>query len=91
MKIIICYLIVINIVSFGLMAEDKRRARKRAWRIPERTLFVMAVLGGSIGAWAGMYLCHHKTKHWYFVLGIPMILAAQVVLALWIGDKYAWF
>ena len=80
-----------NIGSFCLMAEDKRRARKHSWRLPERTLFVAALLGGSIGAWAGMYLFHHKTKHWYFVLGIPLILAVQILLGLWIGDRYAWF
>lgn len=87
MKWIVLYLVVINLVAFYLMAEDKRRAKKQSWRIPEETLFLAALLGGSVGAWLGMYLCHHKTKHWYFVVGIPLILAIQVVLAWMIGGK----
>ena len=87
MKWIVLYLAVINLVAFYLMAEDKRRAKKQSWRIPEKTLFLAALLGGSVGAWLGMYLCHHKTKHWYFVVGIPLILAIQVVLAWMIGGK----
>lgn len=87
MKWIELYLVVINLVAFYLMAEDKRRAKKQSWRIPEKTLFLAALLGGSVGAWLGMYLCHHKTKHWYFVVGIPLILAIQVVLAWMIGGK----
>lgn len=87
MKWIVLYLVVINLVTFYLMAEDKRRAKKQSWRIPEKTLFLAALLGGSVGAWLGMYLCHHKTKHWYFVVGIPLILAIQVVLAWLIGGK----
>ena len=87
MKWIVLYLVVINLVAFYLMAEDKRRAKKQSWRIPEKTLFLAALLGGSVGAWLGMYLCHHKTKHWYFVVGIPLILAIQVVFAWMIGGK----
>lgn len=87
MKWIVLYLVVINLVAFYLMAEDKRRAKKQSWRIPEKTLFLAGLLGGSVGTWLGMYLCHHKTKHWYFVVGIPLILAIQVVLAWMIGGK----
>lgn len=76
----VCYVIVINIVAFLLMGEDKRRARKHLWRISEKSLFLCSLLGGSAGAWAGMYVFRHKTRHWYFVLGMPLILAAQVVL-----------
>lgn len=61
------------------MYEDKRRAVHHAWRIPEKTLFLVSLVGGSIGTWAGMYLFHHKTKHWYFVLGMPLILILQIV------------
>lgn len=88
MKILILYLILINLAAWGLMGTDKYRARKHAWRIPERTLFAVALLGGSLGAILGMYLWHHKTKHWYFVIGMPLILVAQILVCVWIGG---WF
>lgn len=88
MKILILYLILINLAAWGLMGADKYRARKHAWRIPERTLFAVALLGGSLGAILGMYLWHHKTKHWYFVIGMPLILVAQILVYVWIGG---WF
>lgn len=88
MKILILYLILINLAAWGLMGADKDRARKHAWRIPERTLFAVALLGGSLGAILGMYLWHHKTKHWYFVIGMPLILVAQILVCVWIGG---WF
>lgn len=88
MKIVWFYLIAINLIAFALMAEDKRRAKRHAWRIPEKTLFLAALLGGSVGVWAGMYLCRHKTKHWYFVVGIPLILAVQLILAFGIEGGY---
>ena len=84
-SILIVYFIVINIVAFLLMGEDKRRAKKKLWRISERTLFAAALLGGSIGGLCGMYFFRHKTKHWYFRIGFPVILCVQVVLAMWIG------
>ena len=83
--IILAYLLVINIVAFVLMYEDKRRARKNLWRISERTLFTAALLGGSIGGLCGMYFFRHKTKHWYFRIGFPVILCAQIALAVWVG------
>lgn len=89
MKILLIYLVCINLVSFGLMAADKRRARARRWRIPERTLFAAALLGGSLGALVGMYLFRHKTKHWYFVMGMPLILAAEILIGVWLaGGNY---
>ena len=69
------------------MAMDKSRARKHQWRIPEKTLFLSAILGGSIGAIAGMYTFHHKTKHWYFVIGMPAILIVQIALIVWIRSR----
>lgn len=88
-KCILGYLLFINIIAFALMGADKSRARRHAFRISERRLFVSALLGGSIGAIAGMYTFHHKTKHWYFVVGIPFILllqiAAAVVLWRWLA------
>jgi uncharacterized membrane protein YsdA (DUF1294 family) len=62
------------------MGIDKRRAIRHAWRIPEKTLFASAILGGSIGAILGMQLFRHKTKHWYFKYGMPAILLMQIIL-----------
>ena len=81
MKILLVYLLVMNLVGLLVMAVDKHKAKKEAWRIPERRLFLVSLLGGSIGTWAGMYLFHHKTKHWYFVIGMPLILFLQLALA----------
>ena len=79
------YLLIVNLVGFFLMLRDKRLAKKtNAWRIPERTLFLAALLGGSVGTVAGMQLFRHKTKHWYFVVGMPAILIAQAALAVWV-------
>ena len=82
--IIPLYLIIINAAGFLLMLADKLKAKRGAWRIPEATLLGAAVLGGSVGALAGMYLFRHKTRHIKFTLGIPLILVAQVVLVLWL-------
>ncbi|MDE7246310.1 MAG: DUF1294 domain-containing protein [Lachnospiraceae bacterium] len=79
---IILYIAAVNVISFVMMGADKRRAVKRAFRIPEATLFVLAIIGGSIGSIAGMHLFHHKTRHWYFLYGMPVILALQVILVL---------
>lgn len=78
-ELIIGYLIIINLVGFALMGIDKNRAKKHVWRIPEKSLFLASLLGGSIGTWAGMYVFHHKTEHWYFVVGMPLILVVQIV------------
>ena len=78
MRYLLCYLILANLAALLLMGLDKSRARRHRWRIPERTLFLSAVLGGSAGSIAGMWLFRHKTRHWYFVLGMPAILALQV-------------
>ena len=79
-KLIIAYLFIINAISLLLMLADKCKAQKNLWRIPEKTLFTAALLGGSVGSILGMYLFRHKTKHWYFVLGMPAILLAQLAL-----------
>lgn len=83
-QLILLYLLIINAVSFVLMLADKRKAKKNLWRIPEATLLTSAALGGSIGALAGMYAFRHKTKHLKFTLGIPLILIAQIALAIWL-------
>ena len=82
--IVIIYLVLINLAAFVLMGLDKRKAKKNLWRIPEKTLFLSAILGGSAGAIAGMYVFHHKTRHWYFVIGMPLILVIQIGLGIWI-------
>ena len=69
-----------NLTGFAMMGIDKRKAVKRLWRIPESTLFVIAIIGGSVGSIIGMRVFHHKTRHWYFVLGMPLILILQVLL-----------
>ena len=78
------WLVVINLATFAVYGVDKSRARRGAWRVPEKTLFLLPLLGGSAGALAGMRVFHHKTKHWYFVWGIPAILLAQIALAAWL-------
>ena len=75
------YLLIINAAAFILMLADKIKAKKNAWRIPEKILFLAAILGGSIGSLLGMFLLRHKTKHFSFLLGMPLILAVQVVTA----------
>lgn len=75
------YLIFINLTAFALMGIDKYKAIHRKWRIPEKTLFLSAVFGGSIGAILGMYTFRHKTKHATFIYGMPAILIAQIILA----------
>ena len=79
--ILVAYLVIINILAFILMAVDKRRARAHQWRIRERTLFLSAIIGGSIGANLGMQLLRHKTKHKSFVYGMPAILLVQILAA----------
>ena len=71
--------------SFLAACMDKRRARRRQWRVPEKLLFLAALLGGSAGAWAGMYVFRHKTRHWYFVIGMPVILLVQLLLIRFFG------
>ena len=78
------WLVFINAATFAVYGVDKRRARRGAWRVPEKTLFLLPLLGGSIGALLGMRVFRHKTKHWYFVWGVPAILLAQIALAAWL-------
>lgn len=75
---IAAYVLVMNVIGFLSMYLDKRKARKKLWRIPEATLFLIALIGGSIGSIVGMYLFRHKTRHWYFVYGLPAILLLQI-------------
>ena len=72
------WLIVINLITFIVFGIDKKRAIHHEWRIPEKTLFLLSIIGGSPGALFGMVIFHHKTKKWYFRIGMPLILAVQV-------------
>lgn len=82
MLLLIGYVIIVNLIGFLLMGIDKRKAVKRAFRIPESTLFIVALIGGSLGSLLGMYAFHHKTRHWYFVYGMPAILILHVIIIL---------
>ena len=77
------WLLALNLIAFCLMGWDKSRSKRSgARRVPEKRLFLAAILGGSPGAILGMYVFHHKTKHWYFKWGLPAILVAQVILGI---------
>lgn len=80
------YLLVVNTLTFLLYGIDKYKAKKARWRISEATLLMMAVIGGSIGAWAGMKLWHHKTMHKKFKYGIPLIILLQVALVFYLHN-----
>lgn len=82
--LLITYVIIINLIGFFLMGIDKRKAIKHAFRIPEATLFLIAFIGGSIGSILGMYTFRHKTRHWYFVYGMPFILLLQIALLIFL-------
>lgn len=84
LEYIALYLLIVNIVGFLFMGIDKLKSKKRTWRIPEANLFLIALIGGSIGSIAGMYLFRHKTRHWYFVVGMPLILILQIALVVFI-------
>lgn len=79
-QFMITYLILVNAAAFLFMLIDKSKAKRGAWRIPERTLLGSAILGGSLGAITAMYLFHHKTKHSKFAIGIPVILIIQIIV-----------
>lgn len=87
MRYLLPYLLTVNAAAFLLMLIDKEKAKKRKYRIPEDTLMGIAMLGGSLGAWFGMQVFRHKTKHRKFTLGIPLIIGVQVLIAL-IGLSY---
>ena len=83
MKYILIYLGVINLIGFFAMFLDKQKAKRGKWRIPEKTLFWLAVIGGSLGTTLGMHMFRHKTKHWYFKFGMPFILIVQIILIIY--------
>ena len=81
MTYILLYLLAVNLLLFAVMGIDKYKAKYQLWRIPERTLFVLAAIGGSLGGILGMRLFHHKTLHPQFRYGFPAILILQLILA----------
>ncbi|WP_026394461.1 DUF1294 domain-containing protein [Acetobacterium malicum] len=82
MNYFISYLVAVNLITFIFFWNDKRRSKKEAWRIPEKTLIGLCLVGGSIGGFLGMRVFHHKTKHFLFAWGIPIILILQIGLGL---------
>lgn len=81
-KVVLLGLIGLNLFTFLLYGLDKYKSRHRMWRVPESTLLLFALAGGSLGAWMGMHLCHHKTLHWKFRIGVPLIIVLQVAAIL---------
>ena len=81
-SITLIYLLLMNLIGFAVMGIDKYKAKKHLWRISEKTLFLFSVLGGSAGTLLGMYTFRHKTRHWYFVFGMPLILILQILLTI---------
>lgn len=86
--IIVFYLVILNVLTFLLYGIDKWKAKRSRWRIPESALLGMAAVGGSVGAWLGMRVWHHKTQHKKFRYGVPAILVAQIVLLVWVVVNY---
>lgn len=82
-KNITIYLLIINLITFLVMYIDKKRAEKGEWRIKESTLFLLTIIGGSIGGIVGMYVFHHKTKKLKFSIGFPTILIVQIILLIY--------
>jgi len=79
MQNIIIYLIIINIIGFSVMYIDKQKAKKGKWRIPEKTIFIITVLGGGIGTISGMYTFRHKTQKLHFTIGLPAITILEII------------
>ena len=87
-KIFLIYLLVINVLTFLDFGVDKYKSKHGHWRTPEKSLLMMALAGGSVGAWMGMNSFHHKTQHKKFKYGIPLIMILQVALFIWMRTRY---
>lgn len=85
LKITVIFMLFMSIVGFCAMGIDKAKAKKGAWRIPEKTLLGIAVLGGGAGVWLGMEFFRHKTKHWYFKYGVPAIYLLEILALMYIN------
>ena len=84
-QMLLLYLVLVNLWAFCVMGIDKRRAKKDAWRLSEKTLFLPAVLFGALGGTVGMRVFRHKTKHWYFRWGFPLLLILQLIALGWLA------
>lgn len=84
---LLVWLAGVNVVTFILYGVDKSRAKKGRWRIPEKTLLLLPLLGGSAGGILGMATFHHKTRHWYFRIGLPVMFLLQVALAVYLAAR----
>ena len=84
---IIIALLILNIFGFILVSLDKYKAKNKLWRIPERSFFILSILGGGIGIYIGLFLFNHKTRHWYFMVIIPLIILAQIVFIYYLANK----
>lgn len=82
------YLLLMNVVAFVVMGVDKKRARRGEWRVPEKTLFLLSLIGGSFGSLMGMYTFRHKTKHMKFVIGMPAILVVHMIAAVYFVYRF---
>ena len=89
LKLLAAWLLVVNAVGFLLMGADKRKAVRGDWRIPERTLLLTALVGGTPGVIAGMRAFRHKTRHWQFRYGLPVLRALQVAAAVFLVQRFA--
>lgn len=86
-KYIVIVILILNIFGFILVSLDKYKAKNRLWRIPERTFFLLSILGGGIGVYIGLFFFNHKTRHWYFVTIIPLIILAQIIAIYYLSNK----
>lgn len=86
--ILLIWVLAWTLIAFVLMGIDKWKAKNDSWRIPEKPLFLSAILGGTVGSLTGMYLFRHKTKHLRFTIGMPLILAVQVILVLLLAFRF---
>ncbi len=86
-NIIIVVLVILNIFGFILVSLDKYKAKNKLWRIPERSFFLLSILGGSIGVYIGLFFFNHKTRNWYFMTVIPFILLAQIIFIYYLLNK----
>ena len=86
-SVVSAYLVFVNVIAFLVYGVDKLKARKGHWRISEATLLLLAIVGGSIGAWLGMKAWHHKTMHLKFMYGLPAILLLQLALAVYLCTR----
>ncbi len=87
LAIVVAYMLIMSIIGFVTMGFDKKKAIKRGWRIPERTLILIAFFGGALGSFLGMQIFRHKTRHIKFIILVPLALLLNIILLLLIFDN----